>query len=133
MCYASACNPTCGKCRPKGIIEVVCPECGVICRMTREEYLIYFELPHRKTVFDRKIIERGGVQPPVCETCNAALTETFRAAVSPLPCRKSGVMCGYPCGGRFDQPSANGASCPTVVPVGKYDPAEVDFTRTGNI
>ena len=81
MCYAASCNPLCGDCRPKRIVQAHCPECGLLAEMSRDEYLIYFDLPHRKSVMEKKIIERGGVSTPTCTGCGVDLTEAFREAV----------------------------------------------------
>lgn len=99
----------------------------------REEYLNIFDLPHRKNILEKKLLERGSIKDPVCPICGHDLMETFREAVQPLPCQKSRVVCGYPCGGRFDPYVEGGPKCQTMVPVGTYDESEVDFTRTGNI
>lgn len=119
MCYASSCNPLCGDCRPKRIVQVECPRCGSNAQVTREEYLFLFDLPHRKSVMDRKIEERGGVPQPICQLCGADLLETFERAVVPAECKGNGVICGFPCGRRNDPPRAGARPCPTMVPVGK--------------
>jgi hypothetical protein len=117
MCYAASCNPTCGKCRPKRIIQASCPVCGKTEEMTREEYLLFFNLPHRRNVMDRKIIEEGGPSTPRCAMCGADMTALFKEAVKPLPCRKSRVVCGYPCGG-CNEPYREGAMpCAQMVPL----------------
>lgn len=123
MCYAASCDPRCGKCRPRRIVEAACPACGHLGSITREEYLLLFDLPHKRNVMEEKIIERGGVEHPVCPMCGADLVETFRAAVVPKPCHVSRIVCGFPCG-RCNEPFREGClPCPTMVPVGKL-PAE---------
>lgn len=133
MCYASSCDPTCGKCKPKAIIRISCPECGAPVQLLREEYLNIFSLPHKKNIMEKKLLERGAIKEPVCAVCNCSLLEAFRQAVKPLPCQKSQIVCGYPCGGRFDPYVDDGYRCQTMVPVGTFNPDEVDFSRTGNI
>ena len=121
MCYASSCNPTCGNCRPKRLIEAYCPACGATNSLNREEYLIVFKLPHKKNVLEKKILERGGVPRPSCKQCGADMYDVFDAAVTPEPCTKSRVICGFPCG-RHVEPYVEGSMpCPTMVPVGKLE------------
>ena len=119
MCYASSCNPLCGNCRPKRIVQVVCPSCGFSNEITRDEYLIMFGLPHKQSVLEKKILERGGVARPACSACGEDLLEVFRNAIVPAECIGNRVICGFPCG-RKDDPYREGAMpCPTMVPVGK--------------
>lgn len=121
MCYAASCTPTCGKCRPKRIVEVSCPECGAMDSRTREEYLILFDLPHRKSVLDRKIIERGGVDEPMCKMCHYPLMETYKHAVKAEPCHLQGVLCGFPCGRKDECGEDATPPCRTMVPLGKCE------------
>lgn len=115
MCYA--CNPTCGRCRPKRTISVECPTCAAPASLRREEYLLLFDLPHEKNVLEQRLLERGGVSAPVCRVCGGKLTEAFRRAVVPAACKQNGIMCGYPCG-RCDEPPEPGAPlCPYAVPL----------------
>lgn len=121
MCYAASCNPTCGRCRPKGIVEINCPECGMPNSMTREEYLLFFDLPHRKSILEKKMLERGGVGAPSCKACGRKLAEPFRRAIAPKPCNPQQVICGFPCG-RSDEPREEGTPpCKTMVPLGKLE------------
>lgn len=119
VCYAASCDPRCGKCRPKRIVETKCPVCGHLCSITREEYLLLFDLPHKRNVMEEKILEHGGVERPVCSMCGSDMKEAFRVSVSPKPCRANRVVCGFPCG-RSDDPYKEGRlPCTTMVPVGK--------------
>ena len=119
MCYAASCDPRCGKCRPKRLVEVACPSCGFTNSMSREEYLLFFDLPHRKNILEQKILERGGVPAPICSMCGEPLAEAFKAAIVPRECSLNRVVCGFPCG-RSDEPYREGAlSCPTMVPLSK--------------
>lgn len=118
MCYASSCNPLCGNCRPKRIVQVSCPECGVHAQMSREEYLVFFGLPFRKNILAEKIAERG-VAEPTCSCCGASLVETFRKAVVPEECKSNRVICGFPCGRKDDPYREDALPCPTMVPLGR--------------
>lgn len=121
MCYAASCNPSCGQCRPKRIFTVHCPDCGAPREVTREEYLILFDLPHRKNPIERKLIERGAGETPYCKGCGRDLTETVRGAIVPAPCRAQRILCGFPCG-RSSEPEREGAMpCPTMVPLQRLD------------
>ncbi len=119
MCYAASCNPLCGRCKPRRIVETVCPQCGAPCSMTREEYLVCFGLPHRKGSLERKVAERSGVGEPRCESCGRDLTEVFRRAVDPAPCHLQQVVCGFPCGRRDEPPRDGAPPCRTMVPLGR--------------
>lgn len=119
MCYA--CSPLCGGCKPKRIVAVECPECGAPASMSRDEYLLFFRLPHRKSVVERRMEERGGIPAPACPVCGESLVEAFEAAVQPKACRRQGIVCGYPCGRAEEDPPSGGGGCPFVVPMGKAD------------
>lgn len=119
MCYASSCNPRCGDCRPKRIIDAQCPECGADNEMSREAYLILFDLPHKQTILEKKMRERGDVVAPVCAICGADLRDAFEAAVQPAECTRSRIICGYPCGRRSEPYREDAGRCPHMVPVGK--------------
>ena len=123
MCYASSCNPRCGDCRPKRIIDAACPECGAGNEMTREAYLNVFGLPHKKTILEKKMLERGDVKPPVCAICGADLFDAFKAAVQPAACMRSRIICGYPCGRHVEEYREDAGHCPHMVPVGKLEEA----------
>lgn len=125
MCYASSCNPLCGDCRPKRIVQISCPECTATNSITRDEYLVLFDLPHRKSVMDKKIAERGGVERPTCTVCGADLLQAFDDAVTPAECKGNRVICGFPCGRRNDPYREGSRPCATMVPVGK-PPTEDD-------
>lgn len=103
MCYPASCDPRCGKCRPRRIVEVDCPACGYCSSITREEFLVFFGLPHKRNVMEMKILEHGGVETPRCPMCGTDLSEVFRVAVPATPCRANRVVCGFPCG-RCDDP-----------------------------
>lgn len=92
-------------------------DCGAECSITREEYLLLFKLPHKKTVLEKKLLEKGKVTMPVCSHCGADLTEAFRRAVEPAPCTRSGVVCGFPCGARTEPYREGALPCPQMVPV----------------
>ncbi|MBO4353013.1 MAG: hypothetical protein J5818_05925 [Eggerthellaceae bacterium] len=121
MCYAASCNPRCGNCRPKGIVEARCSQCGLDNEMSREEYLILFDLPHKKSILELKMLERGGVESPVCASCGADMKAAFEGAVVPKECKSNRVICGFPCGRADDPYREDALPCPTMVPLGKPD------------
>ena len=87
--------------------------------MTREEYLNIYNLPHRKSILEKKLLEGGKITPPRCKECGCDLIEVMKPLVEPAPCRANRVICGYPCG-RRDEPYREGAKpCPTMVPLKK--------------
>ena len=125
MCYASSCNPECGRCKPRRIVRIRCPKCAASCTVGREEYLIASGLPHKRNIIEEKILERGGPGELRCETCGAPLIDTFREAVTPLPCTFSGIVCGYPCGNHTSKPPRSGHRCPNMVPLRAFKGSEV--------
>ncbi len=124
MCYAASCNPACGKCRPKRIVEIACPECGAPNSITREEYLLLFDLPHRKSILDTKLIERGGIGTPSCKACGRDLTLAYEEAVNPAPCHLQRIICGFPCGRSIEPHKDDTPPCRTMVPLGKLEDGE---------
>ena len=121
MCYAGGCNPKCGKCQPRRIIEVNCPQCGGTNDWRREEYLLYFNLPHRKSIIEEKMLEKGPILAPHCKHCGADLTETFKNEIQPTPCHLTGIICGFPCGRKDEEPREGAQPCKTMVPLGKLE------------
>ena len=119
MCYASSCQPLCGKCKPPRLKAAHCPECGQENYIGREEFLILTELPHRENLIEKKLMERGGVEWPVCTGCGTDLEDAFRAAVVPLACTRSAITCGWPCGLHVEPRQKTGNPCPNMVPLGK--------------
>lgn len=89
--------------------------------MTREEYLILFDLPHRKCVLDRKILERGGVDDPLCKMCHHPLRRTYEHAVKAEPCHLQKIICGFPCGRKDERREDAAPPCRTMVPLGRYE------------
>lgn len=131
MCWG--CSPYCGKCKPAPIIPVVCPTCGKALMVTREEYLRVFGLPHRGSDAARRAAlaagpgstgrEKGALDDdgvPRCKRCGRDLTAELGSEVDPAPCRRSGIICGYPCGRRDEDPVRGAKRCETMVPVGRY-------------
>lgn len=96
-------------------MQAVCPACGFPNEISREEYLILFDLPHEPSILERKIIERGGVSRPACAVCGEDLTEAFRAAVVPSECLSERIVCGYPCGRKDDPFREDALPCSTMV------------------
>lgn len=119
MCYA--CNPECGRCKPKRIVAVSCPSCGAPATLRREEHLLLFGLPHRRNMLEERLLRRGGVAAPSCKLCGQGLVEAFRQAVAPAICRRFGIVCGYPCGRNDEDPQPGVAQCPFMVPLGKLE------------
>ena len=87
--------------------------------MTREEFLIDFDLPHRQSIMEKKLLERGNITQPQCRSCGEDLSEEYQNAVPPAPCLNQQVICGFPCGRSIEPKTAETVPCPTVVPLGK--------------
>ena len=124
MCYAASCNPLCGQCRPKRIVQITCPHCGAPNEITREEFLNLFQLPHKVSLLERKMLERGEIPEPVCISCGTDLREAYAAAAPPAPCHVSRIICGFPCGRRNEPNRDDAPPCPTMVPLGRLDEAK---------
>lgn len=113
----------CGNCKPPLYFSVLCPECGRPSTITREEFLMYFDLPHRLTDEERRMrVDRVGEQPK-CAVCEADITDVVRKAIVPEECIKSGIVCGYPCGQRTVAPREGAKACMHMVPLRKLDGA----------
>ncbi len=121
MCYAGSCNPACGKCRPRRILEVACPACGEQNQITREEYLLVTRMPHEPNIIERKLLERGRVEPPRCSRCGAELLKAYQEKYPPLPCTKCNIICGFPCGQRVTPYDPATSRCPAKVPLALLD------------
>lgn len=119
MCYAGNCNPECGTCSPKKIVAVECPTCGARNTIRREEYLHHFELPHRKSIMEEKMLEKGLDYSMSCVSCGENLESVYKDAVRPQPCVRLGIVCGFPCGRCIEEPNGSNERCGTMVPLGK--------------
>ena len=74
MCWI--CNPFCGNCHPPTKRTVVCPECGA------------------SLVFGKSDFFDGAEHH--CGECLADITQVVR--IEPVECKRSGLVCAYPCG-----------------------------------
>ena len=119
MCWG--CKPTCNNCKPAEQLFVVCPSCGMPQGFTRSQFLMYFDLPHRINDAEAKMRGEWDGQMPLCPACGFALADELRRAVSPLPCVKSHIVCGYPCGQRKTLLPRGGKPCSKMVPLARYD------------
>lgn len=118
MCWG--CRPTCDNCKPAELFSMLCPECGSPTTFTREEYLMFMGLPHRKTSKEKQMIALRSSERPVCASCGIDIRETLKQAIRPQPCVKSGIVCGYPCGQRFASGGVSSSRCSKMVPLGRY-------------
>lgn len=119
MCYTSSCDPRCGKCIPKKVVDLLCPECCSLNLISRESFLNTFELPHKRTLAEEGSFQRDGSSEPVCRQCGADLRETLRAAVEPQECQRSRIVCAYPCGRRNEPFVDDGQPCEHMVPLSR--------------
>lgn len=119
MCYAGNCNPECDTCSPKQILAVQCPRCGARNTLKREEYLYHFDLPHKKSIMEQKMLEKGLEYSVSCVFCGADLEQVYKDAVEPKECKRMGILCGFPCGRHKEEPNGTNERCNTMVPLGK--------------
>lgn len=117
MC--EVCLPTCGICKPMSVVMFACEECEMPGHVTREEYLMYAGLPHRLSEAELKMHGANAGKSLLCKECGRDLLETLRKRVPPAPCKRSRIICGFPCGCcMHDHDPSN--PCKTMVPVGPY-------------
>lgn len=121
MCYAGNCNPECDNCSPKELVVVHCPQCKARNSLTRVQYLNGFGLPHKQSVFEKKALEKGLNINFQCYGCGADLSDVYRAAVPAAPCKRIGILCGFPCGRSKDEPTETNRVCNTMVPMRRID------------
>lgn len=119
MCYAGHCNPECDKCSPKEVVTVACPACGMRNSLERVRYLRHFGLPHNPTIVEKKVLEMFPDAPLACTACGHDLEQAFDDAMEPLPCTRSGILCGFPCGRHVEEPDPSRPRCKTMVPLKK--------------
>ncbi len=117
MC--NVCFPTCGRCRPVSIVTFTCPNCGKSDSVTREEYLMYTGRPHKLSDAERAMHESNGGAPRLCKGCGVNLASLLEERITPASCRRSRILCGFPCG-RHTQDEDPDNPCATMVPVGEY-------------
>jgi len=114
MC--EACMPMCGACKPAKIVIVLCPVCGKGTMVSREDCLLHLKRPFKGA---RSAESSGGGGPILCKHCAADLGEEVERAIQPLPCKYSGIVCGYPCGKRDRERSPDDPPCGSQVPMGR--------------
>lgn len=117
MC--NICFPTCGRCRPVSIVTFACPECGKPDSTTREGYLMHTGRPHKLADFEKMMHEENAGRPLRCKECGCDLTETLQQRVIPASCKRSQILCGFPCGRRVQDADPENP-CSTMVPMGDY-------------
>ena len=131
MC--ETCSPFCGNCKPPAYKVVLCPACGKPRLFTRDEALEALGRPHRRgrqrtretgaaegagrAVGRATTVGAAGGGVLTCAGCGADLMEGLRAAVTPLECRYSGIVCGYPCGRRMKEHPPGEGPCVWQVPL----------------
>ncbi len=117
MC--NICFPTCGRCKPISIVVFTCLSCGKPDNVTREEYLMYTNLPHKLSDAELKMRADNGGAPLLCKECGNDLLETLRQKIQPTMCKRSQIQCGFPCGRHTQDPTPDNP-CATMVPIGPY-------------
>lgn len=120
MCWG--CSPYCGNCYPAQKKTVVCPECGKVLTLTREECLMYLGLSHRMTEKEKQMHKERAGEQPLCKHCGKKLLEELKEVVEPMPCSRSRIICGYPCGRRVDNYATGDDRCKDMVPLAHYNP-----------
>ena len=111
MCLS--CNMFCGRCRPAPYVSIVCPSCGEQNDITREDCIRTLGYRDRKT----------GKAPlgytVSCSECHEDLHDSIANVVVALDCKRSGIVCGYPCGRHAKEFFPGDLVCERQVPLGK--------------
>ena len=118
MCWG--CKATCNNCKPAEQLYATCPECGFPNGFTRDQFLMYYNLPHRKSDKEVEIRKSWNGTVPACEKCGADMTQTLRDEVTPAACVQSHIICGYPCGQRKVPLPPGRKPCTKMVPLARY-------------
>lgn len=121
MCYAGHCNPECNNCSPQELVVVHCPQCHARNSLTRTQYLNGLDLPHKQSIQEKKTLKSGMKISFQCSECSMDLTETYRAAIPAAPCKRLGIICGFPCGRRKEEPTDTNQVCNTMVPIKRIE------------
>ena len=111
MCLS--CSPFCGRCRPALYVAVVCPSCGEMVDVSRMECI------HALGYRDRQSGKAPEGYIAHCPKCDASLNGQIAEAVKPLDCKRSGIVCGYPCGRHMKEFFPGDLVCARQVPLGK--------------
>lgn len=119
MC--NICFPTCGRCKPVSIVLFTCLNCGRADNVTRDEYLMYANLPHKLSEAEAEMHEANAGAPLLCKECGTNLLETLQRKIVPAMCKRSQIQCGFPCGRHTQDPEPSNP-CTTMVPIGPYLP-----------
>ena len=96
---------------------LLCPKCGKAKVLSREECLTRLGRKHRKDSILAPAVDYSG--PLLCTECGLDLQKTLEDAVEPLPCIRSHIICGYPCGAREKKLLDGEAKCRNMVPMGR--------------
>lgn len=119
MCFNGTCNPLCSGCMPKRIVQVVCSGCGKKNSIKRDEYLMHFKLPHGKSQAEKEMISQGHIVNMTCKSCGCDLEDDYRASMQPTECKRTGIVCGFPCDRSLEEPNAQNRTCQYAVPLRK--------------
>ena len=119
MCWG--CRPMCNNCKPAEQLFIRCPVCDSPQEFSRDQFLMYSGLPHRRSVREVEMLERWDGSAPECARCGAALAEALSESVRPQPCIRSHIVCGYPCGQRKVPLPRSAKPCKKMVPLARYD------------
>ena len=133
MC--NICFPTCGRCRPISIVTFTCSKCGKSDSISREEYLMFTKRPHRLTEAEKLLHDKNDGAPRLCKGCGCNLYDVLQQKITPAACKRSNILCGFPCGRHTQDPDPENL-CATMVPMGEYreedlKPAQVAAVLSG--
>lgn len=115
MCWG--CRPTCDNCKPPLYFYVSCPSCDYPHKVTREEYLLLMNYPHRRSAEEKDKTPEQIIQGLVCTHCGCDLSGNVKGCIEPKPCIQSNVLCGYPCGQRNQVYDIHAKRCEKMVPL----------------
>lgn len=111
MCLS--CSIFCGRCRPAPFVSFNCPSCGTRNEVSREDCIR--ALGYR----DRKVGKVPVGYAVHCTECGENLNGCIKDEVKPMDCKRSGIVCGYPCGKHWKELFPGDLVCEKQVPLGK--------------
>ena len=115
MC--ETCNLFCGGCRPARLKAVLCPNCGKAIVLSRDECLTRLNRKYRKDSTMAPTVDCS--KGLICAGCKTDLMPALEKTVEPLPCIRSGILCGWPCGLREKPLEPGEQKCQYMVPMAK--------------
>ena len=96
---------------------------------------MFTKRPHRLTEAEKLLHEKNDGAPRLCKGCGCNLYDVLQQKITPAACKRSNILCGFPCGRHTQDPDPENL-CATMVPMGEYreedlKPAQVAAVLSG--